>query len=142
MATWVVMPVLTAQKIGGDSEFIEGLRGAYESFGIAWRLLDDIQDLKADMADGTRSAVYVCLDEKGRALWDTGGQSNKSSTDKTSEKIYSLIQDESILKTIARRIVAELDTAAALAERIGLAGLAAEYRVLAGPVAEWIDGFR
>ncbi len=142
MATWVVMPVLTARKIGGSDDFVADLRGAYECFGIAWRLLDDIQDLEADMADGTHSAVYVCLGEKGRALWDDRGRGKRRDTGKSAEKICAMIQEMKILETIAGRIVAELDNAAALAEKIGLQGLAEEYRVLAGPVANWINDYR
>ncbi len=136
MATWVVMPVLTARKIGGSEEFIADLRRAYESFGIAWRLLDDIQDLAADVGDGTRSAVYVCLGDKGRALWDSRVQKKGREAAKVSEKICVMIRDESVLETIAGRIVMELDNAAALAERIGLPGLAEEYRVLAVPIKD------
>jgi hypothetical protein len=136
MATWVIMPVLTARKTGGIEEFVVALRGAYESFGIAWRLLDDIQDLEADMADGTHSAVYVCLGDKGRALWDDRGKGRGAG--KTKEKICTMIRDESILEVIAGRIVTEFDNAALLVDRIGLNGLAEEYRALAGPVKEWM----
>ncbi|HNW28391.1 MAG TPA: class 1 isoprenoid biosynthesis enzyme [Spirochaetota bacterium] len=138
MATWVVMPVLTAMKTGGSEEFVSGLRRGYESFGIAWRLLDDIQDLGDDMADGTRSAVYVCLDDRGRALWDEGGQSRGIDADRRIEAICAMIHNEKVLETVAARIVSELDNAAALAAGIGLTGLAGEYRALAGPVRGFI----
>ncbi len=136
LATGLIMPLLAARKTGGNDGFLFDLRRASESFGIAWRLLDDIQDLEADMADGTQSAVYVCLGDKGRVLWDARGQSKGRSADKTSEKICALIRDASILETIAGRIVMELYNAAALAEGIGLPGLAEEYMVLARPVKE------
>jgi hypothetical protein len=142
MATWVVMPSLCARKAGKSEEFITSLRGSYECFGIAWRLLDDIQDLEADMADGAHSAVYVCLDDKGRALWDTRGQSTGKGADKRSERICAMVRDAAILEVIAKRIVAELDKAAKLADGIGLGGLGDEYRVLAGPVREWLDNYR
>lgn len=129
MATWVVMPFLTALRSGGGDEFASGVRRSYESFGIAWRLLDDIQDLEADMADGTRSAAYVCLDVKGRSLWDEKG-GNK-------DEICAMIRGAAVLDKIADRIVGELDSAAALADGIGLPGLGKEYRTLAGPVKEW-----
>lgn len=142
MATWVVMPVLAARKAGGSDEFIAELRRAYESFGIAWRLLDDIQDLESDMVDGTRSAVYVCLDDEGRALWDCRGQGKGRTALKSSKKICAIIQKAKVLEKIAERIVTELENAAALADRVGLHGLAEEYRVLAGPVIEWKDVYR
>ncbi|MBN1497615.1 MAG: class 1 isoprenoid biosynthesis enzyme [Spirochaetes bacterium] len=138
MATWVVMPVLAAKKTGGDDAFVEGMRSAYESFGIAWRLLDDIQDLEADMADGTRSAVYICLDDDGRRLWDSIRADGNRSAGKTADRICALIRDGAIIETIVRRIVDELGTAASISVRLGLSGLADEYRALAGPVAAWL----
>ncbi len=142
LATGLIMPLLVACKTGGDDEFISGLRGATESFGIAWRLLDDIQDLEADMADGTHSAVYVCLGEKGRALWGSRDRGKGWDTGKSAGKICAMIQEMKILETIAGRIAAELDTAASLAEKIGLKGLSEEYRVLAEPVRKWVNKYR
>ncbi len=139
MATWVVMPSLCAMKSGRSGEFTAALRCSYESFGIAWRLLDDIQDLEEDMADGTHSAVYVCLDDKGRVLWDKRGQSKGKGADRRVERIYAMVRDGKIIERIAARIVAELDNAATLADTIGLRGIGDEYRALAGPVREWID---
>jgi hypothetical protein len=134
MATWVIMPVLAARKSGGDESFVWGIRSSFESFGIAWRLLDDIQDLEADMAKGARSSIYVYLGEEGRTLWDSRGQS----TEHGSDKIYGMIRDARVLETIAARIVSELDHAAGLSAGSGLAGLAEEYRNLVGPVKEWM----
>ncbi len=142
MATWVVMPSLCARKAGRSEEFTAALRRSYESFGIAWRLLDDIQDLEADLADGTHSAVYVSLDDKGRALWDERGQGKEKGAEKRSERICAMVRDASILEAIAGRIVAELDNAAALADGIGLNGLGDEYRALAGSVREWVADHR
>ncbi len=136
MATWVVMPVLAALKTGGDDAFVAGVRSAYESFGIAWRLLDDIQDLEPDMADGTRSAVYVCMDDNGRRLWDSIRAGGKRSAGTTADRLCAQIQDASIIETIARRILGELDNASSIADRLGLPGLAGEFRALAGPIAE------
>jgi hypothetical protein len=78
----------------------------------------------------------VCLDDKGRALWDARGQGEGKGADKRIERICAMIQNTSLLEMIAVRIVAELDNAAMLADRIGLPGLAEEYRVLAGPVKD------
>jgi hypothetical protein len=138
MATWTIMPVLIARKIASDEGFISDLRSAYESFGIAWRLLDDIQDLEADLAKGGHGAVYACLDCDGRALWDSLQHVSGPAADQTAENIFKKIRDASILETIARRMVSELDHAADLAKKIGLPGLAGEYRTLAGPVIKWL----
>ncbi|HOD16538.1 MAG TPA: class 1 isoprenoid biosynthesis enzyme [Spirochaetota bacterium] len=139
MATWVIMPVLAAMKTGGNAKYVSGLRGAYESFGIAWRLLDDIQDLEADMEKGERSAVYACLNDDGRRLWDLLAEKNGDAAAVTSEKICAIIQQECIVERIADRIVVELERAAELSTGVGLVGLAEEFRVLARPVIELLE---
>lgn len=138
MATWVIMPVLAAMKTGGDEKHVSDLRRAYESFGIAWRLLDDIQDLEADMEKGERSAVYVCLDEKGRTRWESLTGKKGGALIKASGTICSNIRNESILERIAERIIIELHHAADLSDGIDLGGLAHEFRTLAEPVHEWL----
>jgi hypothetical protein len=137
-ATGLIIPLLIARKIGVDEQFTSGLRSAYESFGIAWRLLDDIQDLEADLAKGGHGAVYACLDNDGRALWDSMQNVSGPAADQTAEQLFTKIRDASILETIARRMMSELDHAADSAQKIGLSGLAAEYRTLAGPVIKWM----
>ena len=60
MATGLIVPVLMAKMAAGDA-FAAAIETAYGAFGIAWRLLDDLQDMAADMASGSHSAIYFCL---------------------------------------------------------------------------------
>lgn len=137
MATWVIMPYVAARQIGGY-EFATRVRSSYESFGIAWRLLDDIQDLETDMAQSERSAVYSSLDRKGRDLWDSRAGMKSDTTLNTSEIIYSIILKDAILERIAGRIVAELRNAEELSAGAGLGCLADEFHALAVPVKDWL----
>jgi len=66
-------------KTGGDAErgqsplrnsLEAGVRASLGRFGVAWRLLDDIQDVEEDMKAGRKTAVYWGLSEDGRRLWD------------------------------------------------------------------------
>ena len=54
MATWFVVPVLLARRMSTDEEFSRSIQAAYSSFGIAWRLIDDLQDIEKDMMKGVR----------------------------------------------------------------------------------------
>ena len=66
MATWLIVPVLISKKIGHDENLTDALQKAYESFGIAWRLLDDLQDMEKDMERSEHSAIYIGLLMKQR----------------------------------------------------------------------------
>ena len=46
MAIGMVAPILLSMKMTGKSDFTRDIEIAYGSFGIAWRLLDDIQDIR------------------------------------------------------------------------------------------------
>jgi len=69
MATWLIVPFLAAQKKFSDTQTCDAVKAAYESFGIAWRLLDDINDIKSDMIQGSHSSIYCCLPEDIREYW-------------------------------------------------------------------------
>ncbi|MBN2158240.1 MAG: hypothetical protein JW807_02505 [Spirochaetes bacterium] len=133
MGTWTVMPVLTAMRCG-DGGFAVSLKGAYESFGIAWRLMDDLHDLEEDIARGARSAVHVCLDPEGRELWDSFHRGKKGGGAGIGD-LCAMIDEWGIIETLKGRIVHELDNAASTAERLGMAGLAQEFTALAAPLA-------
>ena len=70
MATWLIVPVLMAKMITTNEEFTNAIQTAYGSFGIAWRLLDDIKDFETDMMKGTKSSIYVCLPEELKNYWE------------------------------------------------------------------------
>ena len=138
MATWVIMPVLAARKTGGDAAFVDGVKSLYESFGVAWRLLDDLQDLGDDIEKGSHSAVYTCLDGRGRSLWDGLPRGGTDNSRPDAGLLIAHIEMQGIPGIIAGRIITELDAAAGTADRLGLQGLSAEFRALAAPVASWL----
>ena len=41
----MIAPILLSMKMTGISDFTRDIEIAYGSFGIAWRLLDDIRDI-------------------------------------------------------------------------------------------------
>ncbi|MBN1531384.1 MAG: class 1 isoprenoid biosynthesis enzyme [Spirochaetes bacterium] len=128
MATGSIAPLAAAAGTGRDQKFFRDLRRAQEHFGVAWRLLDDLQDTEEDFMKGEITAVYCLLDDAGRVLW------LKPSGEKDVAALTSFLHEEKLAGTLVRTIIGELERAAALAEGIGLSGLADEYRALAVPL--------
>jgi len=129
MATWLVMPLCTAKSLETDDSVTGLIRKSYESFGVAWRLLDDVNDLEEDLTDQRPAAPYWALPDKHRRLWDIKNKKERL------EKITSILIKEAALKKIIRKIDAEMKSAEKFAEQAGLHGLAAEYSELRRPVA-------
>lgn len=69
MSTWTLVPRLIGYAAGGQAG-AEALVGILEEFGVAWRLLDDIQDFYDDACKGERTSVWLELDREGRRSWD------------------------------------------------------------------------
>ncbi|MFH0824243.1 MAG: hypothetical protein V2B18_15935 [Pseudomonadota bacterium] len=123
MAIVMIAPVLLSMKMTGNSDFARDIEIAFGSFGIAWRLLDDIRDIREDMEKGARSSVYLCLPERLRILWKNG-----------TEIILNHMVESRIVDDIKERICTELDKAACLVEVHKMTGLAGEFRCLAQPL--------
>ena len=135
MATWVVAPVLTAMKVSDNQKLWVDVRRAYQSFGIAWRLLDDVQDVKDDIGVGTRSAMYLALEADGRHLWDL------ASTDPGAmNRLVEGMVEESVAERVLARAVKELMFGASLAEEHGMDRLAEELRLLGKPLTGGLNG--
>ena len=134
MATWLIVPVLLAKQIASDEVFIDAIQRAFGSFGIAWRLLDDIRDIETDMLKGNHSAIYVCLPGDKRQLWD-GFRAREIATKKDDIGVIldNLIQNNLIDK-LTQRTCAELESAANLVETFAMTQLADEFRCLAAPL--------
>jgi hypothetical protein len=124
MATGMIVPVLLAIKLTGDEGFSIALEEAYGAFGIAWRLLDDLQDLEADMRTGSHSGIYFALPPEIQPLW---GQMSQVA------ELLAAIARRGIRETLEERISLELASAAATLEKIQMTGLAEECRSLARP---------
>lgn len=131
MATGFITPVLILKKMTANEEITRAIQTAYGSFGIAWRLLDDINDIGIDMEKGTHSAVYTCLPGHIKIHWDKGGEDNKN---RFSEVALDYIIQARVIDRIKKRICSELDSAASIADDYNMTGLAHEFRCLSGPL--------
>ncbi|CAB1078799.1 hypothetical protein D1AOALGA4SA_6527 [Olavius algarvensis Delta 1 endosymbiont] len=131
MATWFIVPVLMAKKMAADESFIRAIQMAYGSFGIAWRLLDDLRDIETDMLNGNRSAIYLCLPEQLQAWWEKGVPDKGNGH---AERILDYIREHRVIDSIMERLCWELESAAATADGCQMESLARELRCLARPL--------
>jgi len=131
MATWLIVPVLVAKSLTKNEEFTDAIQNAYESFGIAWRLLDDINDIQIDMKKGAHSSVYTCLPEHIKIHWDKGNEDKKNHY---SNVILDYILENGIVERIKEKICYELDSAATIVADYNMAGLADEFVCLLSPL--------
>jgi len=134
LATGLIAPVLTAMRLDPGGNTAEAARLAFAHFGVAWRLLDDVQDIEDDIADGEVSGAFLLLPESGRDLWRASAEGAKGGPQARMEKLQGLLAEERIIERLVERVIFELDEAARIAEGAGLGGLAAEYRTLASPL--------
>ena len=130
MATWTCVPLLLATKMTDDDGFHNAVQSAFEHFGTAWRLLDDLQDAAVDGQSGHHSAVYCALPEAAKAAWDQG---HFGGGDLPSPSAWPADQLDHVAAVLTGRIGRELATAAATLDAIGLTALADEMRCLAAP---------
>lgn len=143
MATALIVPLLAVHYIGGGTSLKESVRASLESFGVAWRILDDIHDINDDLNSGRISAVTLCLPEEERSLWKPSPKADTSNADKKTtihdynerfRLLESIIQNEEVIAALVKRIVSQLQLAAQYAEDAGLPGLAMEMRELLMPL--------
>ena len=134
MATWLITPVLILQKLECDKEYIHSIQMAYESFGIAWRLLDDINDIEMDMHNGEYSAIYVDLPLKMKKLWHKGKKTDAVYKNKKKDIIIGYIIDTNLVERIQNRIIKETQSAVSIFANCGLDGLSMECRYLLEPL--------
>ena len=129
MATWLIVPVLLARWQSAAPALAETLQHAYGAFGIAWRLLDDWQDIAPDRRSGAPSAVYYALPKDLRGDWRLPTEGSASGQDRVADCLMTgLIQD-----TIRKRIYQELALAAELVAPLGMGGLTSELHAMAHP---------
>jgi hypothetical protein len=134
MATWLIVPVLITKKIADDTDFTHSIQSAYESFGIAWRLLDDLQDIEKDMIKGTHSAIYYSLFENIKNLWDKKTEAKSDDSSEYPKTILEFVLENSVINRIKERICSELESAAAVADSYNMADLKNEFYSLLQPL--------
>lgn len=134
MATWLVTPVLLSKKKTNDECFVSDIQTAYGSFGIAWRLLDDINDINTDLMKSVHSSIYYSLPDRIKSLWDKQ-RGELSIKENTFQKItLEYILENKIVEHIKERISIELELAASIADHYNLRGLSDEFRCLKKPI--------
>ncbi len=139
MATWLVVPVILSKKIAGDNDFTNAIRSAYESFGIAWRLLDDIQDIEKDMVKGVHSSIYCSLSEDAKRLWDKKTDETIVKSNEGANAIWKSVLEKDIITRLRERICRELDSAVSIADCFNMAGLKNEFHSLLQPLKKTQD---
>ena len=134
MATSLIIPVLLTKKATINKEFTDAIQSAYESFGVAWRLLDDIKDIEEDMRKGYRSSIYIYLPDHLKNHWDKiNGMQLKKRYNNTNV-ILNYILENNIVETIKERMCRELELAASITNDYDMTGLANEFHCLLGPL--------
>jgi hypothetical protein len=128
MATVTLFPVLTSIKLTKDKKFTNDIKNAYESFGIAWRLLDDLTDIEDDINNSALSGVYYMLPEEGKRLWK---DSNKK---RYVKKIYSIIEKNKIGDKLVKMIIEELKFSSKTVKEHGMHELADQFNQLGLPL--------
>ena len=134
MATWLIVPILMARKIDDNDEFARSIQETYCSFGIAWRLLDDVQDIEKDMTEGTHSSVYTCLPVEIRKEWDRVKKEKAVKGVGSNGHVLNYIVTNGVIDMVKQRICSELESAASRADSCGIAGFADELRCLLRPM--------
>jgi hypothetical protein len=136
MATWLIVPVLMSKKMTTDKEFTKAIQAIYESFGIAWRLLDDVNDIETDIKKGSQSSVYHCLPDDIKKLWGQNDEEQSNHDNFYSEIIYDSILKNKIVYRLQKKICKELESAKSIANNYNMTGLAAEYHCLLKPLKD------
>ncbi len=136
MAIGMITPILLSMKLTRISDFAKDIEVAYGSFGIAWRLLDDIRDIGEDIQRGAESSVCLCLPEELRTQWKRGTSGTAAAFETAMERILVHVLEQRIIDHLKERICTELDAAACTVEAYNMTGLAREFRCLADPLRE------
>jgi len=134
MATGFIAPVLIMRKMTANEEFTHAIQAAYGSFGIAWRLLDDINDIKTDMMKGAKSSIYICLPEDLKNYWKKQSEEELDKKDGYFKVILDYILKDSVIERIKERIYGELNSAATIADDCNMTSWAYEFRSLLRPL--------
>lgn len=134
MAIGMISPILLSMKMCRTSEFTRDIETAYGSFGIAWRLLDDIRDIGDDIETGVHSAIYLCLPKKLRTQWNNNIMSGRAVEKDSTNAILNHVLERRVIDKIQARICSELEKAARIVEAHNMTGLAAEFRCLTHPL--------
>jgi hypothetical protein len=130
MATGLIVPALIFRKMCTDGKYFAAIRTLYESFGIAWRLLDDVQDLEVDMKKGTHSSIYIALSNTERMLWDSRLTEREEIHEEYEKVILQAVIKRDVIARLKERIRNHLTAAASIAADHGMNGMGSELQAL------------
>jgi hypothetical protein len=135
ITTGLIIPMLLSIRLSSNSASIDNIRKSQEAFGIAWRLLDDLNDTGDDARQGIHSSVYFVLPEEGRTIWDKMGRKTPEREKYNAmDSIRKIIETNRVVDYIIDMICNELERAEGYADKDGLSGLAVQYRELVKPL--------
>jgi hypothetical protein len=137
MATCVAFPALTL-RWQGTPEAAEDLCRIVYGLGIAWRLVDDVQDAYADWLAGHESILYILLRAQpdfAEGKGPPGDSARLGDWTRVAERLFR----SGIVKVVLGRCSAELLHAAELAESRAWVGLSHELRQLRHPIADLLQ---
>ena len=134
MAMGFIAPEIMTRRLRGGARRVAAVKSCYAAFGRAWRLLDDVHDIQADMAAGTPSAVYFCLPAAGRSDWRAYPRTSARQQRNLGARLMEMIQRAGIRDRLVARMCHELHTAAETAETLQMTRYAEELRWLAAPL--------
>lgn len=66
LAAALAIPLLLARRARIDERV---LRSSYESFVVAWRMLDDLRNFEQDAKTGSQTSLYFALPQSLQGLW-------------------------------------------------------------------------
>lgn len=121
MATWVIVPALCVWRLDGALAR-DALVDALERLFVAWRIVDDLDDVEDDLRSGAAN-VLRCVASPGAQAAGSEWRQNIGRVDMD-------------IRALARRAHAELVQAARIAGAGGWPRLAAQLLALAGPLAD------
>lgn len=127
ISTWYIIPTLTAKKLNLD--IVENMLKAFQSFGIAWRLLDDLNDFEDDLFSNTKSALYYSLPEKGKEIW-SNAHMNIDHKEHVLKNICKFFEENKTIEKIRKRICDELDLASKYSNECNMHKLSEQYYLM------------
>lgn len=136
MATWPIVPALCVWRTAGAAAR-DAMVAVLERLFVAWRIVDDLDDIDDDARQGAASVVPCVLSPAGRAAWSHQNDDciGIDASRRDIARLRERVEIEGVAPALARRAHAELARAAADASAAGWPRLAAHLLALARPLA-------
>jgi hypothetical protein len=125
---WLVTPTLLGHIAGGAGT-ANALASIIADFGVAWRLIDDVEDIAIDVRTGQENGVWFALDSLGRARWRACGQASqgaKHPEPRSWSHLVFAVRQTGALNNVLDEVKRRLSAAERTAQQAGWGGLAEE----------------